>query len=199
MTQRPDQATAKDSGGSFEAHPEGQYAAVCADVVNFGIRVEDFPGSEPREVAKAALVFVSGQRQENGELTIVTVEMTLSMHEKANMRRFLESWRGKSYSAQQAEAGVPLHKLQGQAALMSIEQITTKRGRLFAKVSSISPLPKDMEPPEPGLLEEYTRPTFLEERKAEYAAALAKHRGSQAGEQPAWRSEEADELDEVPF
>lgn len=176
MSQQPDTAVAKDTGGSFEPHPEGQYAVVCVDVVNLGVRVEQFQGGEPREAHKAALVFVSGERQDNRDLVIVTLEMTLSMHEKANMRQFLESWRGRSYTPEQAEAGVPLHKLQGQVALASIEHVVTRRGRRFAKIRSIAPLPKSMEPPDAKLLEEYTRPDFFDDRKKEYAAELARHR-----------------------
>src|SRR3990167_7699733 len=106
MTQRPDPTTARDTGGGFEPHSEGQFSMICVDVVNLGTNVEQFPGSDPREVDKVALVFASGETQgvEN-ELTLVTVEMTNSMNEKANLRKFLESWRGKSYTAQQAEAG----------------------------------------------------------------------------------------------
>lgn len=176
MTQRPDEATAKDTGGGFEPHSDGQFPMVCVDVVNLGTNVEQFPGSDPREVDKVALVFASGEERDGQGLTLVTVEMTNSMNEKANLRKFLESWRGKSYSAEQAEVGVPLHKLHKQMGLLSIEQITTKRGRKFAKVRSISPLPKKMDGPEPTVLETYTRPKFLDEKKKLYADALAKHR-----------------------
>ena len=200
MTQRPDEATAKDTGGGFESHPEGQFAVVCVDVVNLGLRPEEFPGSEPREAGKAALVFASGQVQDDGSLTIITVEMTLSMHEKANMRQFLESWRGKSYKAEQAEAGVPLHKLQGQTGLASIEHVLTKRGRKFAKVRSISPLPAGMEPPDKTVLEEYTRPDFFSERKKQYAAELVEFRGRHSNKSYDDMPEALDdESDEMPF
>ena len=176
MTQKPDEATAKDSGGGFDPHSEGQYAVMCVDVVNLGIRIDEYPGKDPRESPKVALVFASGEHQDGGDMTIVTVEMTLSMYETANMRQFLESWRGKSYTPEQAEAGVPLHKLHKQAGLASIEHIITKRGRKFAKLRSISPLPDGMQPPDPKILEEYERPEFFTERKKEYATQLAEYR-----------------------
>ena len=200
MTQRPDDVTAKDSGGNFTPHSEGQHAVACVDVVNLGTKVETFPGAEPREVDKAALVFASGERQDGGALTIITVEMTLSMNEKANMRKFLESWRGKSYTAEQAEKGVPLHKLQGQVALVSVEHIITKAGRRFAKIKSVSPLPEAMSiSPDrlEALLKEYERPEFFKERKEEYALALAKHRAEYAANGVEPEIEEDD--DEVPF
>lgn len=189
MTHRPDDVVAKDAGGGFTPHSEGQFAMLCVDVVNLGTNVEQFADQEPREVAKVALVFASGERQADKSLTLVTTEMTLSANEKANLRKFLESWRGKSYTAEQAEAGLPISKLHGQAALLSIEHVTTRKGRKFAKISSIAPLPKAMQTSENGdaraIVAEYERPKFLTDRKAQYAEALAKHRATRGEFPPA--------------
>jgi hypothetical protein len=177
MAHKPDDVTAKDSGATFAPHSEGQFATLCVDVVNLGINVEQFGEQEPREVPKVALVFASGETQEDGSLTLVTTEMTLSANEKANLRKFIESWRGKSYTPEQAEAGLPISKLYGQPALLSIEHVLTRKGRKFAKITSISPLPKAMPAPQTDVLGKYERPKFLTDRKAQYAEALKKHRG----------------------
>src|SRR5437764_5016823 len=102
--------------------------------------------------------------------------MTNSENEKANHRKFLESWRGRSYTADQAEHGLAINKLHGHAGLVSIEHVSTRKGRTFAKIASIAPLPKAMPAPDKAVLTRYERPKFLTDRKAEYAAALAKHR-----------------------
>lgn len=203
---QPDEAVAKDSGASFSPHPEGQFPMVCVDVVNLGINVEQFPGQEPRETAKVALVFASGERQretKEQELTVVTTEMTLSANEKANLRKFLEAWRGRSYTSEQAETGLPVAKLYGQWGLLSIEHVTTRKGRKFAKITSIAPLPKAMaitEPVRAALLGEYTRPKFLMDRKAQYADALKKHRGANDVPTPAYPTGEDESDDEtLPF
>jgi len=200
MTQRPDDTTARGAGGGFDPHPEGQHAMLCVDVVNLGTRVERYGDFEPKEVEKAALVFVSGARHDDDSLMLVTAEMTLSMFELANMRKFLESWRGKQYTEEQAEEGVPLHKVQGQPALVSIEQITTKRGRKFAKVMSISPLPKEMTSPDAALLEEYVRPDFYEDKKKEYAEGVAQHRESVGVSYPDQNPDDDEfDPDAIPF
>jgi len=196
VSQKPDTATAKDNGGGFEPHSEGQFPMVCVDVVNLGVKVERYGDGDPRETEKAALVFASGERHDkDGTLRLVTVEMTLSMNEKANMRAFLESWRGKSYTPEQAAAGVPLHQLQGRAALVTIEHVLTKRGRQFGKIRSISPLPKVMTAPATDVLGDYTRPVFLEERKKEYAKQLVQHRGTDGDPGP----QLPDDDDDLPF
>jgi hypothetical protein len=126
--------------------------------------------------------------------------MTLSANEKANLRKFLESWRGKSYTAPQAEAGLPITKLHGQAALVSIEHVTTRKGRQFAKIVSIGPLPKAMPAPNGDVLSAYERPKFLTDRKAEYAAQLAKHRATAGPQRDGeWEPPDEDESDDLPF
>jgi hypothetical protein len=200
VSQRPDDVTAKDSGGGFEPHPEGQFAMVCVDVVNLGYNIETFPGQPPREVPKLALVFVSGERQadENKSLALVTVEMTNSAGEKANLRKFIESWRGKSYTAEQVSEGLPITKLHGQAALISVEHILTRKGRKFAKVRAVSPVPKGVPAPDKALVEEYTRPKFLTDKKQAYADAVAKHRMEVGAQPPELEGE--DYLDDsMPF
>lgn len=199
MTHRPDAVTAKDAGGGFEAHKEGQFAMVCVDVVDLGVNVEVFPGQEPREVAKVALVFASGERQEDGSLTLVTTEMTNSANEKANLRRFLEAWRGRSYSAEQVEAGLPIDKLWGQPALVSIEHVTTRKGKKFAKIKSIAQVPQGLAGPDKAIVDEYARPKFLTDRKAAYATALAKHRAATGSGEPEPEYPGDDDDSDLPF
>ena len=199
MTQKPDNATAQDSGGGFTPHSDGQHGVICADVVNLGMKLESYQDTPPYESPKVCLVFVSGERQEeDNSLVVVTTEMTLSASDKANLRKFLEAWRGKSYSDEQVEEGLPLHKLQGQAGLISVEHVLTKKKRKFAKIVSIAPLPKGMPQPAKELLAEYTRPKFLEDRKAEYAKQVAKYR-VESGVKDDLPAESGEELDPLPF
>jgi len=203
MPHQPDSVVAKDAGGGFAPHAEGQFSMICVDVVDLGTNVEVFPGQEAREVAKVALVFASGARQtevQESELTLVTTEMTNSANEKANLRKFLEAWRGRSYTAEQAEAGLPLNKLHGKFALVSIEHVTTRKGRKFAKIKSISPLPEQIKPPDAkAILTEYERPKFLTDRKAQYAEALKKHRSAMGEDVPEPEYPGDDDGESVPF
>jgi len=194
--------TAKDSGGNFTPHPEGQFSVLCVDVVDLGISVEQFPGQpEPKEIPKVALVFASGAHQkddhgnENG-LILLTAEMTNSANEKVNLRKFLEDWRGKSYEAEAIKAGLPLTKLHGKFGLASIEHKLTRKNRTFAQIKGIAPLPVQIPPPDAkAVLEEYKRPQFLIDRKARYAETLKKHRGDEV---PATPPSEDDD-DDLPF
>ena len=163
----------------FTLHPEGQWAGTCVDIVDLGERVEIFNDSKPRVVGKVVLVFATGERQQNGELSTVSAEFTMSMNERSSLRPFLESWRGRSYTQDEVAEGVPLHLLEGQPALLTIEHKLSKVGRTYAKIMWVAPLPKGMAAP---VVDEYRRSPHWDDRKKVYAAELALH---QAGSGPA--------------
>ena len=64
--------------------------------------------------------------------------------------------------------GVPLHKLTGQAALITVEHKTSQKGRTYANVKGITPLPPQMAVAAPSA-EGYSRAEYIEERKKAYA------------------------------
>lgn len=164
-----DTLTATASDAKFSPHPEGQFAARCVDVVDLGEKVEQYPGFPQRLSHKCLLIFRTGQTNaDTGEIIDIAKEFTVSMGEKANLRKFLEDWRGKSYQAAQIEQGVPLHKLTGQPALITVEHKTSGKGRTYANVKGITPLPPQMAVAAPSA-EGYTRAEYIEERKKTYA------------------------------
>src|SRR5690348_17737479 len=95
---RTDEVTAKNEGSKFKPHPAGQFAATCVDTINMGEKVEQFPGKPEKIVRKVGVVFRTGELDAEGQIQDIVREFTLSMGEKANLRQFLEQWRGKSYT-----------------------------------------------------------------------------------------------------
>lgn len=167
-----DRVTAKaDADKGFAPHPEGGCILQCVDVVNYGKVVGEWQGKVKIQ-DKIGLFFQSGKRNEQGELFTVQMEFTLSMFEGANLRKFLEMWRGRPYTEQQALDGVPVDKLEGHYGYGVIAHKESKKGRLFAMLNSIMPVPDGMPLP---TLPAYTRPEYVEKKKAEYAAAWAAH------------------------
>ena len=193
----PDEVTARDHGQGFTPHDEGQFAAVCVDTINLGQRVEQFAGRPARIVDKCALVFVTDSE---GETKDISIEFTVSMGEKANLRKFLETWRGKSYTPEQAKQGVPVHKLVGQPCLLSVEHKASAKGRTYGKIASVAPLPKKMDPP---AVNGYTRAEFWLEKIAAYKAEAASWVAQQkaaamSGDEPPLDESQAED-DDLPF
>lgn len=189
-----DQVTAQNNDKPFPTHVEGQFTARCADIVDLGERVEQYPGKPAKLTRKVALVFLTNAP---GEVKEISGEFTLSMGEKAGLRQFLESWRGKSYSAEQAATGVPLDKLEGQPGLISVEHKKSAKGNLYAKIKSIAPLPAGLSAP---VLNGYARAEFWQGRKKAYADEAAKHKQTLVASSEAPPPEQYDDSeDPLPF
>jgi hypothetical protein len=168
-----DDVIAHATGSQFQPHPAGQFAAQCVDVIDLGAKLDVFPGQEPTVVQKVVLLFRTGELNDEGSPIDIGREFTVSMHEKANLRAFLEDWRGKPYREAQLDEGVALAKLVGQPGYLSIVHKMSRKGRTYALIQTIMPLPKGMLAP---VVTDYVRPRFYAERKAEYAAELARMR-----------------------
>lgn len=181
----PDQITATGSPSTFKAHSEGQYVGQCVDTINLGEKVQDFPGTKPYLAPTCALVFRTGEiNEDTGEFIDIAKEYTVSMGAKANLRKDLEQWRGKAYTPEQIEAGVPLDKLTGNHALLTVSHRTSGKGRTYANITAIVGIPAQMKAAVTKY-NDYTRAEYWETRKKEYAEAAAKFRAENAPKQKA--------------
>lgn len=201
-----DNVTAQDKGGG-EARtiiPEEQTQAVLADVIDLGMRKTQFKGEDPYLQHRVALVFQSADVDpKTGRRYEVHQEFTNSMGKKANLRGFIESWRGKKLTQEEARKGVQLAALVGVNALISPEHQTSKRtGKPYAIIAAIAPLPKTMARIQ---VEGYERAPFWEDRKKEYAETarlVATTTGPDSylpGDFPENASDLEDEDDDLPF
>lgn len=141
---QPDEIIVSGEGGGvdFKAHPVGPHAAVCCDVVDLGIWQDTFPGKPTRDVRKIRLVFQTGETRDDGLSFTVGRMFTASLGEKANLRKFLESWRGVPFTEEQIK-GFDMVKLIGAPCLIQIKH--RKKGeKTYADIDSIMQLPKGM-------------------------------------------------------
>lgn len=134
-------------GSTFEPHPEGQFRAVCVDVVE-KLNVPTAFG--PKN--KVRLVWQTEESREDGKPFLASASFNASLHEQSRLRPFLESWRGKKFTADELK-GFDLEALIGIGAVLQITH-TTKDGKTYDNVSSIMRLMKGMEPVE---ARDYTR------------------------------------------
>ena len=198
----PDQITAKASDVKFLPHPDGQYVAQCVDAIDLGEKVEDYPGTPEKLAHKCALVFRTGEKNpETHEFIDIAQEFTVSMGEKANLRKALESWRGKPYGEAQLTEGVPIHKLAGNWALLTIAQKQSGKGRTYAFIQSIVGVPTAMRQALPQF-PAYVRADYWQTRKDDYVKAASAFRTKYAAP-PSDRDEFPgaldDEADDLPF
>jgi hypothetical protein len=125
--------------GSFTPAPEGQYSAVCVDVVDLGI-VETTWKGEKKEAHKCRVVFEIDEQMETGKRFTVSQQFTASLNEKANLRKFLESWRGKPFTREEL-AGFDTEQLIGAPAVLQVVH-NERDGTVYANINSVMKLMK---------------------------------------------------------
>ena len=125
----------------FTPAPEGQFQAVCCDVVDLGIKKETW-GNEIKERQKVRVAFqINETNPEDGKPFLVTEQFTLSMYRNSRLRKFLESWRGKPYTDDEATVGVDIELMVNVNAFIQIVH-SVHNGSTYANVDTIMKAPK---------------------------------------------------------
>jgi len=136
---------AADSGGKdFTPAPEGLHSAVCVDVVDLGLQPNTFNPEKPQH--KIRIVWqIEEIDLANGKRFQVSQMYTLSLHEKASLRKDLEGWRARKFSAEESK-GFDVEKLLGvPCQVQVIHNVSEKNGKTYANVQTIVPLGKGMD------------------------------------------------------
>jgi hypothetical protein len=171
-----DKVLAKNSDKAFQPHPKGsEFIGQCVDVIDMGEELSEFPGKAPKLMPKVAFVWRTGEMNEDGQLIDLVAEFTNSLGDLANLRAFLEQWRGDPLTPQQIEEGVPLEKMEGKWALLGVGHKTSKKGRTYAIITSATQVPRVMRSSLPEF-PAYTRPKYLVDKKEKNVAAAAEYR-----------------------
>lgn len=130
----------------FELAPEGTHIARCIQIVDLGTQPVEFNG-EKKEQHKARITWELPNEQrvfkeENGEQPfLVSKEFTVSLSEKANLRKVLESWRGKAFEENELQ-GFDVMNVLGVPCMLQIIHKTSKSGNKYAEISSVMKLMK---------------------------------------------------------
>jgi hypothetical protein len=176
------------AGGDFKPAPAGAHAAICVDVIDLGVILTEYAGlKKPQH--KVRIVWQIDEERDDGKLFTVSRPYTLSLHQKATLRRDLESWRGKSFTEDELKR-FDLESLIGVPAMLNVIH-AFKEGKTFANVAGVMKLMKGLSAPVPR---DYVR-------KAERAAPTPQPAQEPAGG-AAWDGGDYEEPsfdEEVPF
>lgn len=147
-------ATNAGGGGDFKPVPPGNHRGICSMVVDLGNQLvqSQMYGDKVKhqvylawELPDEPINWTDKDGNERTGPMRIGKTYTLSTHENANLRRDLESWRGKPFSEVEAEA-FDVAKLAGQPALINVAH-KTNNGKTYANVVAVTPMPKGMERP----------------------------------------------------
>lgn len=139
-------------GSDFTPVPEGTHIAVCDMIVYLGLQ----PGSPQYPDAKHKVYVrwqISSERVEYEKdgvkqegPRVAGQEYTASMHEKARLRKDVETWRGKKFANDGEAEAYDINVLLGKACMLNVVHKTTARGT-FANVCAVMALPKGTKAP----------------------------------------------------
>jgi len=129
-------------GSSFVPCPAGQHSAVCVDVVDLGRRPNPFPDAKMPTIHQCRLVWQIDKTRDDGKPYLIQKTYTASLHEKANLRKDLEAWRGKPFTRAEAQ-GFDVEVLLGKCCLLQATHVE-RNGTTYANVTSIMRLPAGM-------------------------------------------------------
>lgn len=144
---------APKSEKEFELQPEGTHIARCISLIQLGTHHEEYMG-QPKDFNKIRLSFelpteMRVYDKDKGEQPmLISNDYTLSMNEKANLRKIVEGIIGKSMVDGEADL-FDLESLVGKAFLITIKHKTSiTSGKTFANIAGASPLMKGMTAPD---------------------------------------------------
>lgn len=139
-------------GGDFKLVPAGMHPAVCDMMVDLGLQEQHsqlYGDSVKHQVYLRWQI--PGERLEyekdgvkvEGPMTIGAY-FTLSLHEKAQLRKVLQGWRGKEFTAEEAKK-FDISAVLGKPCTLVVLHKTGGDGKTRAKVDSVGPVMKGME------------------------------------------------------
>ena len=140
---------AKNAGKKRELAPQGNHVAICYKMIELGTITDTFKGEDVTRHRVLLYWELSNELKEFDGVDkpiSVSKEFTLSMNEKSTLRKMLESWRGKAFTKDEANA-FDITKLMGVPCMVNVLHVTSGTGNQYENVSSITPLPKGMEVP----------------------------------------------------
>lgn len=139
---------AKDGGeGSFTPVPPGMHLARCYRVVDLGTQKTEWQGAT-KYLAKIMIQFEVHGEDENGKPIItskgepmsISKNYTLSLAEKATLRKDLAGWRGRDFTPEELK-GFELKNILGHWAMLSVAKSLGNNGKEYTNIMSVNPVP----------------------------------------------------------
>tara|TARA_R110000868_G_scaffold19513_1_gene83949 strand:- start:7583 stop:8230 length:648 start_codon:yes stop_codon:yes gene_type:complete len=140
--------TARDSGGgSFTPVAPGMHLARCYRIVDMGTQKTEFQG-QTKHLQKVMLQFEVHGEDDNGKPLVtakgepmsISKNFTLSLAEKATMRKDLQAWRGREFTPEELR-GFELKNVLGAWAMITASKAVGNNGKEYTNIVSINPVP----------------------------------------------------------
>jgi hypothetical protein len=197
-------------GGNFDPVPEGAHPAICDMFVDLGLQetTGKYAGKVQHkiylrwQIPGLRLKYEKDGVEHEGPMTIGS-SYTLSLHEKSGLRKVLQTWRGRAFTADELKK-FDVTTVVGKPCLVSVSHAPKDGGGVYANIDAVMGVPPGLTvPPLEGKALIYDADnidTFDELRpwmKEKIQAQKTAQEADKVNDPEAWRAELQDS--EVPF
>lgn len=156
--------TATDSGGgNFKRVPQGVFIGRCYALTDLGTQFTDGQYG-PKSQHKIKIGWeLFGEDDAGDPLTVdvdgklmpmtISKSYTVSLHEKAGLRKDLAAWRGKDFTDEEAKA-FDVSKLVGAYCMVNVT-ISETNGKTYSNVGGLTPLPGALKNSKPAAVHDH--------------------------------------------
>ena len=139
-------AKENNSESTFTPVPPGMHLARCYRIVDLGTQKSEWQG-EVKHLHKVMLQFEVHGEDENGKPLVtnkgepmtISKNYTLSLGEKAALRKDLQTWRGKDFTPDELR-GFELKNILGHWAMLSVAKSTGGNGKEYTNIMTVNPV-----------------------------------------------------------
>jgi hypothetical protein len=135
-----------NSTSDFKLPPAGSFYARLYRIIDIGTQTTEWMGKRKMQRKIIAMFELHGEDNDGqplqtaeGKPLIVSKRYTLSLDEKATLRKDLEAWRGKAFTQEELD-GFNLEVLLGKCCMVSITH-SSYEGKEYANIAGISQVP----------------------------------------------------------
>lgn len=142
---------ATDAGGegNFKRVPAGAYIGRCYSLIDLGSQLTD--GQFGKKIQHKIKIGweLFGEDDQGNPLTVdvdgvempmtISKNYTVSLHEKANLRKELSAWRGRDFTDEEAKA-FDVSKLVGAYGMVNVTT-SENNGKTYSNVAGLTPIP----------------------------------------------------------
>jgi hypothetical protein len=136
------------SGGDFSPAPSGTHPAVLVQLIDLGTQEGEYEGkvTHRRKIRMVFELHSLEAQTDDGKPMVVGRDFTLSSHENAGLRKFIEGWRGKAFSDDEA-SDFDYKVMLGKPCILNITHDKAPSGKVYANVNTASRLMTGMTAP----------------------------------------------------
>lgn len=155
---------ATDSGGgNFKRVPAGAYIGRCYSLIDLGTQLTTGQYGEKLQHKIRIGWELFGEDEQGQPLTVevdgkempmtISKSYTVSLHEKASLRKDLAAWRGRDFTDDEAKA-FDISKLVGAYCMVNVTTSETN-GKTYSNVAGLTPLPGALKNAKPAPVHEH--------------------------------------------